>query len=91
MLIIFFYSNHNTTTNYARWQLLHSEHSNYAATLNDGIKDLFKTEFPLAESTTSQACAQSVEKFMPLAVTRPFVEEFITKESIDKVNITLYS
>ena len=23
---------------------------------------------------------------MPLAVTRPFVEEFITKEDIDKVN-----
>ena len=47
-----------------------------------------KTEFLLAQ-TTSQGCVQIVESSMPLAVTRPFVEEFITKEDIDKVN-TVY-
>ena len=86
-MIIFFCSNHNTTTNYARWQLLYSEYSNYAAFVNNGIKDIFKTEFLLTE-TTSQGCARLVESYMPLAVTRPFVEELITKESINKVNIS---
>ena len=72
--------------NYARWQLLYSEYSKYAAFLNNGIKDISRTKFPLAE-TTSLACAQVVENVMPMAVTRPFVEEFITKKGIDKVNI----
>ena len=81
---IFFCSIYNTTKNYARWQLLYSEYSKYAAFLNDGIKDILKTEFLLAQ-TTSQGCVRVVESSMPLAVTRPFVEEFITKEDIDKV------
>ena len=53
------------------------------------MKDIFKTKykFPIVEST-SVGCAVLVEGSMPLAVTRPFVEEFITKEAIDKVNIT---
>ena len=81
------YSNQNTIANYARWQLLYSEYKNYATFLNDGIKEFFNTEFPLAE-TASLGCAQVVEKLMPMAVARPFVEEFITKEAIDQVSIT---
>ena len=87
VLKIIICSNHNTT-NYARWQLLYSEYNNYAAFLNDGIRDIFKTKLPILGETTSVVCAQVVESSIPLAITRPFVEEFITKESIDKVSIT---
>ena len=86
----FFYSNDNTTTNYARWQLLYSEYNHYAGFLSDGIKDIFKIEFPYTKTTTSLSCARFVESSMPLTVTRPFVEEFITKEDTDKVNVTLH-
>ena len=68
--------------------MLYSEYNNYAAFLNDGIKNIFKTKFPVLGETTSVVCAQVVESSMPLAVTRPFVEEFITTEATDKVNIT---
>ena len=87
VLNIISYSNRHTIANYARWQLLYSEYSNYAKFLNDGIKEFVKTKLPVAE-TTSLVCAVEVEKVMPLAVARPFVEEFITKEAIDQVNVT---
>jgi len=85
-----FCSDHNTTVNYAKWQLLYSEFKNYQgyiASLNDGLKAIYKIEFPLA-GTTSQVCTQVVEKFMPLALARPFVEEFITDDIIHQVIIT---
>ena len=82
------YSNRHTTANYARWQLLYSEYSKYAAFLNDGIEDIFKTKLPVAETTSLAQCAEVVEQIMPLAVARPFVEEFISKEAIDQVNVT---
>ena len=79
------YSNHNATVNYAKWQLLHSEYNNFAATFsNDGIKKVHKSSSPLVE-TASQACAQVVEMIMPLAIARPFVEEFITAKVVDQV------
>ena len=87
VLNIISYSNQHTIANYARWQLLYSEYSKYAIFLDDGIREFFNTELPLAE-TASLGCAQVVEKIMPLAVARPFVEEFITKEAIDQVNAT---
>ena len=73
--------------NYAKWQLLYNEYKNFAAAAlsNDEIKKVHKTDFPVAE-TVSQACAQTVEKIMPFAVARPFVEEFITAEVVDQVN-----
>ena len=46
--------------------------------------EMYKTDFRLTQ-TTSQACAQVVEKFMPFVVARPFVEEFISKEIVDQV------
>ena len=72
--------------NYAKWQLLLNEYNTFRAALsNDEIKKIHRTGFPVAE-TTSQACAQAVETFMPLAVARPFVEEFITAKVVDQVN-----
>ena len=80
------YSYHNVTVNYAKWQLLYNEFNNFRAALsNDGIKKIHRTDFPVVE-TASQACVQTVEKFMPLAVARPFVEEFISAKVIDQVN-----
>ena len=80
------YSYHNKTVNYAKWQLLYNEYKNLGAALsNDEIKKIHRTGFPVAE-TTSQACAQAVEKFMPLAVARPFVEEFISAKVVEQVN-----
>ena len=70
--------------------MLYRETHNYVPFLNDGMKDIFKTKFPIADAA-SQGCAQIVESLMPLAVTRPFVEELITKEATDKVSITLYN
>ena len=71
--------------NYAKWQLLYNELKNYATTVsNNGIKEIHRTDSPLAE-TTDQACAKAAEKFMPLAVSRPFVEEFITGGVIKQV------
>lgn len=82
------YSNHNVTVNYAKWQLLYNEYKNFPFTIpeNDGIKENHRTDLPLAETTVGQVCAQAVEKFMPLAVARPFVEEFITEEVINRVS-----
>ena len=49
------------------------------------LKKVHKIGFPVAE-TVSQACAQAVEKIMPFAVARPFVEEFVTAKVVDQVN-----
>ena len=79
------YSNHNATVNYAKWQLLYSEYNNFAAAVsNDGIKKVYKSGSPLVE-TGSQACAQAVEMIVPLAIARPFVEEFTTAKVVDQV------
>ena len=72
--------------NYAKWQLLYNEYKNLAAAFSsDEVKKVHKIGLPVAE-TTSQACARAVEMIMPLAVARPFVEEFITAEVVDQVN-----
>ena len=79
------YSNDSVTVNYAKWQLLYNEYKKYATILsNHEIKEVHRTDSPLAE-TTGQACAEAAEKFMPLAVSRPFVEEFITGGVIKQV------
>ena len=87
MVNILIYSNHNATVKYAKWQLLYSEYTNFAAAFsNDGIKKVHKSGFPLMETTSqAQACAQAVQMIMPLAIARPFVEEFITAEVVDQV------
>ena len=50
--------------------------------LDDEMKQIYRTDLT---QTTSQACAQVVEKFMPFAVARPFVKEFITEQIVDRV------
>ena len=72
----YFLSYRNVTMNYARWQLLRNEYDKFVLFLNN--------------RTTSQACAQIVEKFMPFAIARPFVEEFITEKVIHQVNISKF-
>lgn len=84
-MIGFLYSDHSATVNYVKWQLLLNEYNNFATLfLSDGVKTIHKIEFPLAE-TTNQACAQVVEKFIPFAIARPFVKEFINEEVIHQV------
>ena len=46
--------------------------------------EMYKTDFCLTQ-TTDLACARVVEKFMPFAVARPFVKEFITEQIVDRV------
>ena len=67
--------------NYAKWQLLYNEYKIFGAFLNNGIQ---KVRFS-ATDAVDLACAHTVEMLMPLAVARPFVEEFITPEVIDQV------
>ena len=57
--------------------------------LDDEMKQIYRTDFRLTQ-TTDLACAQVVEKFMPFAVARPFVEEFISKQIIDRVINYIY-
>ena len=81
------------TINYARWQLLLSEVSNAAASLDNGwdIIHTRKIKFPStrASEATQLACVQLVESAMPFAVARPFVEEFTPDEVISRVSLEL--
>ena len=76
---------------YAKWQLLVSELSLYVASLpQDNWNMLREIKFPktskLSEDT-KLTCVELVETAMPLAVARPFVEEFITGTTRTEVSI----
>ncbi|XP_065890884.1 endothelin-converting enzyme homolog [Dysidea avara] len=76
------YLSRSVVLDYAKWQLLVSELSLYVASLpQDNWNMLREIKFPktskLSEDT-KLTCVELVETAMPLAVARPFVEEFIT-------------
>ena len=81
--------------NYARWQLLLSEVSTAAASLDNGwdIIHKRKIKFPStrASEATQLACVQLVESAMPFAIARPFVEEFTTNDVISRVSVEQYT
>ena len=88
-LCVCFFSIHNTIKNYAKWQLLHNEYNIFAPFLANKIEAICKTDFEAdfaIPEALSLGCAVVVETFMPLAIARPFVNEFITEQSINKVN-----
>jgi len=74
--------------NYAKWHLLLNELS-FANNLDEF--DIFrKLKYPksskLGASDDHLECVELVEESMPLAIARPFVEEFITAGLIDTVS-----
>ena len=73
---------------YARWQLFLSEHVYSTASLESSWTIMHERRFPrsfkLSESA-SFACVELAESFMPFAVARPFVDELINNDTIDKV------
>ena len=74
--------------NYARWQLLLGELSVAAASLDNGWDIIHKIKYPstTVSEATRLACVQAVESAMPFAIARPFVEEFIPDEVINRVS-----
>ena len=75
---------------YAKWQLLVNTYSVYTASLpDDNWKILRDVKFPKTSKLsddTKLTCVEILEEAMPLAVARPFVEEFITNSTEVKVN-----
>ena len=75
---------------YAKWQLLVSQLSLYVASLpQDNWNMLREIKFPKSSKLsedTKLTCVELVETAMPLAVARPFVEEFITSSVKSKVS-----
>ena len=67
---------------YAKWQLLLHPLSLYVSPLPDNSwKILRDIKFPKTaklSDDTKLTCVELIEVIMPLAVARPFVEEFIT-------------
>ena len=75
---------------YAKWQLLIHAYSLYTAPLPVDYwwKVLRDFKFPKASKlngATNLTCVEYLENVMPLAVARPFVEEFITDSMKVKV------
>ena len=85
---IFVYS---VVEDYAKWQLLVNELSLYIASLpQDSWRILQDIKFPRTSKLSQDTklnCVELVENAMPLAVARPFVEEFITDSTIVKVSL----
>ena len=85
----------STVINYARWQLLFSEASIAAASLDNGWDIIHNRKIKFsstrASETTQLACVQLVESAMPFAIARPFVEEFTPDDIISKVSVELYT
>jgi len=77
--------------NYAKWQLLHNELNQFAFAMEDSSWEIFRKNKYRKSSkldvSDKLACAQFVQNSMPLAVARPFVEEFITRNIISIVSI----
>ena len=75
----------SAVVDYAKWQLLIHKYSLYTAPLpvDYRLKVLRDVTFPKsskfsAYDATNLTCVEYLENTMPLAVARPFVEEFIT-------------
>ena len=72
----------STVKDYAKWQLLVHALSLYIAPLpQDTWKILRDIKFPKTaklSDDTKLTCIELLEAVMPLAVARPFVEEFVT-------------
>jgi len=77
--------------NYAKWQLLQNELNQFAFASEDSSWEIFRKNKYRKSSqldvTDKLACARFVQDSMPLAVARPFVEEFITRNIISIVSI----
>jgi len=75
--------------NYAKWQLLVKELS-FASAVEDFDWDIFrKLRYPKSSklgASDNLPCVELVEESMPLAIARPFVEEFITRNLINTVS-----
>ena len=75
-------------SDYARWQLLLNEYVYSTASLQNSWTIMHERRFPksykLSESA-SFACVELTESGMPFAVARPFVDELINNNTIDKV------
>ena len=76
--------------NYAKWQLLRGKYFQYSSAIQSLNPDTFyKIDYPVPPelgASNDFACVGVVEKSMPLAVARPFVEEFITRDLINLVS-----
>jgi len=71
--------------------LFQNELNHFAFALGDSSLNVFhKKKYPRSYkygvSDIKLACAELVELSMPLAVARPFVEEFISAETINTVS-----
>ena len=80
----------SAAVDYAKWQLLSHVYSLYTAPLpvSSWWKTLRDVKFPRTSNVngaTTLTCVEYVEDVMPLAVARPFVEEFITDSMRIKV------
>ena len=75
--------------NYAKWQLLVKELS-FATAVEDSDWDIFrKLRYPKSSkfgASDNLPCVELVEDSMPLAIARPFVEEFISTNLINTVS-----
>ena len=75
---------------YAKWQLLVSLLSLYTAPLpRDNWNILREIQFPKSSKLsedTKLTCVELVETFMPLAIARQFVEEFINDNTRTSVS-----
>ena len=84
----------SVVVDYAKWQLLVNEISLYTASLpQDSWGILQEIKFPKASKLSQDTklnCVELVENSMPLAVARPFVDEYITDLTRVKVNIHTY-
>ena len=73
---------------YAKWHLLYSRYFAYTASLPEDDWEIFR-DIKLPKTSNfndeTKACVEYLEDAMPLAVARPFVEEFITDSMKDKV------
>ena len=81
---------------YAKWHLLIHVLSLYTAPLpddNNEWKFFRNTKFPKTSKLsddTKLTCVEHLQDVMPLAVSRPFVEEFVTNSMRAKVMATFY-
>ena len=73
---------YSVVEDYIKWHLLYHASSLYTAPLQmDDWKVLQDAKFPKTSKLsddTMLTCVEYVENFMPLAIARPFVKEFIT-------------
>lgn len=91
MTSFFIYS---AVVDYVKWQLLVNEVGLYTASLSqDTWRILQEIKFPKTSKLGQDInlnCVELVENIMPLAVARPFVEEFITDTARADVSLCSY-